>query len=154
MSTCVCLAHSAFQGDPDFGIVSGEHKRRRQFSKGGGANLGARNYEYRRRKVFPCVFCKKGWDRNSLFNCWVHKKCGGVRGTLKEGSSFKCQRCANQQRGIVEGCSGKELTSLLNLWKMFIILMMQKGLGDVIDCVIARVRSGWSKLRFSTLTNH
>ena len=36
MSTCVCSAHSAFQGDPDFGIVSGEHKRRRQFSKGGG----------------------------------------------------------------------------------------------------------------------
>ena len=60
MSTCVCLAHSAFQGDPDFGIVSGEHKRRRQFSKGGGANLGARNYECRRRKLFPCVFCKKG----------------------------------------------------------------------------------------------
>ena len=93
MSTCVCLAHSAFQGDPDFGTVSGEHKRRRQFSKGGGANLGARNYEYRRRKVFPCVFCKKGWDRNSFFNSWVHKKCGGIRGTLKEGSSFKCQGC-------------------------------------------------------------
>ena len=154
MSTCVCLAHSAFQGDPDFGIVSGEHKRRRQFSKEGGGRTWEQETMSTEEEKFLCVFCKKGWDRNSFFNCWVHKKCGGIRGTLKEGSSFKCQGCANQQRGIVEGCSGKELTSLLNLWKMFIILMMQKGLGDVIDCVIARVRSGWSKFRFSTLTNH
>ena len=67
MSTCVCLAHSAFQGDPDFGIVSGEHKRRRQFSKeGGGANLRARNYEYRRRKVSLC-FLQKGLRQEFLF---------------------------------------------------------------------------------------
>ena len=120
MSTCVCLAYSAFEGDPDFGI---EHKRRGKFSKGGGRSWEQETMSTEEEKL-PCVFCKKGWDRNSFFNCWVHKKCGGIRGTLKEDSNFKCQGCANQQRGIVEWCSGKELTSLLNLWKMFIILMI------------------------------
>ena len=63
MSTCVCLAYSAFEGDPDFGI---EHKRRGQFSKGGGAKLRTRNYEYRRRKV-TLRFLQKGLRQEFLF---------------------------------------------------------------------------------------
>ena len=60
MSTCVCLAHSAFQGDPDFGIVSGEHKRRRQFSKGwGGGEPESKKLWVQKKKSFLVFFAKR-----------------------------------------------------------------------------------------------
>ena len=59
MSTCVCLAHSAFQGDPDFGIVSGEHKRRRQFSKGGGRTWEQETMSAEEENCFLVFFAKR-----------------------------------------------------------------------------------------------
>ena len=59
MSTCVCLAHSAFQGDPDFGIVSGEHKRRRQFSKEGGGTWEQETMSAEEENCFLVFFAKR-----------------------------------------------------------------------------------------------
>ena len=43
---------------------------------------------------FPCTVCRKGVGRNSILSqfcrCWLHKRCSGIRGKLKEDSKFKC----------------------------------------------------------------
>ena len=45
----------------------------------------------------PYAVCRKGADSNSLLcqfsRCWVHKRCRGIRGKLKEDGKFKCPAC-------------------------------------------------------------
>ena len=48
---------------------------------------------------WPCGVCSKGVGVNSILctqcECWVHKRCSGVKGTLSDTSDFKCSRCVN-----------------------------------------------------------
>ena len=37
---------------------------------------------------------------NQFCRCWVHKRCSGIRGKLKEDSKIKCQTWASQQTDI------------------------------------------------------
>ena len=43
---------------------------------------------------YPCGVCKKGVDANSILcTCcqkWIHKKCSGITGRLREIPLFKC----------------------------------------------------------------
>ena len=50
---------------------------------------------------YPCGICGKGVGRNSI-QCggckkWIHKKCGGGKGKLKEDPGYRCAKC-------VRGC--------------------------------------------------
>ena len=54
---------------------------------------------------YPCGICERGVSRNSI-QCegckkWVHKKCSGVKGKLKEDPGYGCARCV--RRGCTSG---------------------------------------------------
>ena len=59
-------------------------------------------------RKFSCAVCRKGVGINSIIcqfcRCWVHKRCSGVRGKLKE--DIKCQTSTNHQTDTTEGCPG------------------------------------------------
>ena len=46
---------------------------------------------------YPCGVCGKGVGRNSIYckGCkkWIHRKCSGVKGKLKEDSGYSCAKC-------------------------------------------------------------
>ena len=48
---------------------------------------------------YPCSVCRKGVGRNSILcsrcKLWVHKRCSGMKGQLKDVSSFECIKCKN-----------------------------------------------------------
>ena len=62
---------------------------------------------------FSCAAWRKGLGSTSIlcqfFRCWLHKKCSGITGKLKEDSKFKCQTCESQEENIIENCPGMEL---------------------------------------------
>ena len=53
----------------------------------------------------PCGVCKRGVGRNSILcgTCrkWVHHKCSGLKGRLKDNNSFKCKICIGGQQDKV-----------------------------------------------------
>ena len=53
---------------------------------------------------FPCAVCKKGSGSNSIlslfWSCWVHKRCSGITGNLKEDSKFKCHSLLHLMHAI------------------------------------------------------
>ena len=56
---------------------------------------------------WPCGVCKKGVGNNSILchGCkkWIHKRCRGVKGSLRNASqSFMC-RCCKADRPITDG---------------------------------------------------
>ena len=68
---------------------------------------------------FPCAVCRNGVESNSTLcqfcRCWVHKRCSGIRGKLKEdskgrvkGRSSYSQMIVSSQRlsRIAEDCPG------------------------------------------------
>src|SRR5207253_7635649 len=61
---------------------------------------------------YPCGICKKEVRSNSIecTGCrkWIHKKCSGINGALKEGSNYRCTVCKGQT-GSIEGVKGPEL---------------------------------------------
>ena len=58
---------------------------------------------------YLCGICGKGVGRN-LIQCggckkWVHKKCSGVKGKLKEDSGYRCAKCVGgcgSEKGVDE----------------------------------------------------
>jgi hypothetical protein len=64
-----------------------------------GANMQVESGKY------PCGICGKGVGRNSI-QCggckkWIHKKCSGVKGMLKEDQGYRCGKCVRE--GCAEG---------------------------------------------------
>src|SRR6201993_4290940 len=53
----------------------------------------------------PCGVCKRGVGSNSILcgicGKWVHRKCSGLKGTLKNNSDFKCAVCIGRQQDKV-----------------------------------------------------
>ena len=72
--------------------------------------------------TWPCGVCGKGVGRNSLqcTSCrkWVHKRCSGVRGSLKAASEvFVCRKCV---RG------GRMLAQQMKAWTLAMELFLRK----------------------------
>src|SRR5580698_5688729 len=67
---------------------------------------------------WPCAVCRKGVGSNS-FECvqckkWVHKACGGVKGSLKASVKYRCPICSGvvvrkavERKEVVIGEAGK-----------------------------------------------
>ena len=53
---------------------------------------------------FPCSVCRDGVGGNSIFcsgcNLWVHKRCSGIAGKLKEDPAYRCPRCLGRAKPI------------------------------------------------------
>ena len=100
--------------------------------------------------LFVCI---KGVGSDSILcqfcRCWMCEGCSGIRGSLKEDSKFKCQRCANQQTCIAEDCLGTELDGQsLEIMENFCYFGdTVRARKSVLYSVITRIRSRWCKFR-------
>ena len=49
---------------------------------------------------WSCGVCSKGVGVNSILyqtcNLWIHKRCSGLKGTLKKESMFRCKKCKGE----------------------------------------------------------
>ena len=73
---------------------------------------------------YPCGICGKGVGSNSI-QCggckkWIHKKCSGVKGKLKEDPTYRCAKCvggqcagsgADERQVVLEDGSSLECTN-------------------------------------------
>ena len=101
---------------------------------------------------WPCAVCRKGVGSNSVrcSRCaqWVHHRCSGVRGRLRDDGNYVCVVCRGER---VEG-ERRERVELAG--ESFSCVEEFCYLGDMI-CAgggaeassVARVRSGWKKFR-------
>ena len=56
---------------------------------------------------YPCGVCQSGVGSSNAIFCggckhWVHKKCSGIKGTLRPDPEFRCARCLGTARAIDE----------------------------------------------------
>ena len=104
---------------------------------------------------YPCGICKKGVMSNSIecTGCkkWIHKKCSGIKGALKEGSNYRCTVCKGQT-GSTEGVKGPELLlggegggGLEYVTKFCYLGDMIGAGGGAGDASRTRVRCAWGK---------
>jgi len=106
---------------------------------------------------WACGVCKKGVGNNSILcHCckkWIHKRCSGVKGSLRNASqSFMC-RCCKADRPITDGLNTDlhmDIGNVVSLEKVDKFCY----LGDMLDAdggcdsaVTTRVRSAWIKFR-------
>ena len=102
---------------------------------------------------YPCGVCKKGVGSNSILCCgcrkWIHHRCSGIRGKLKDTGDFTCPKCT----GNTTSTSVSRLTELtledgtsLEIVDKFCYLGDMIGAcGGAEDASRARVRCGWKK---------
>ena len=98
-------------------------------------------------KVDPCGVCDKRVKANSVLyvgcNKWVHKKCSGVKGSLRKVEGvFQCKVCSQGRvlDVVVEGMdNGVEGFGYLGD-------KLSAG-GGCASAVVSRVRVGWGKFK-------
>ena len=61
---------------------------------------------------YPCGVCKKGVGTNSILcqvcKKWIHKRCSGVKGKLRSGTGFTCDRCGPKAVGVSGNMEGRK----------------------------------------------
>jgi len=105
---------------------------------------------------WPCGICKKGVGRNSIqcSSCkkWIHKRCSGLRGALKEDIRFQCAKCTgkitSKEQPTMDGKTVLEQGVEFDQVDKFCYLgdMIEAG-GGAEDAVRTRVRCAWNKFR-------
>jgi hypothetical protein len=102
---------------------------------------------------YPCGVCKKGVGSNSI-QCtvcqrWVHKKCCGVKGKLKEDPRYKCPVCLGQVKSkydtVVEEVELSQGEKLEVVQKFCYLGDMIGSGGGAEEAVRNRVRCAWGK---------
>ena len=73
---------------------------------------------------YPCGVCRKGVGTNSI-QCtacqkWIHRKCSGIKGKLKEGTGYRCSVC--EGRGQSKGDDK-------------VVVELELGESDKLECV-------------------
>jgi hypothetical protein len=105
---------------------------------------------------WPCEVCRQGVGVNSILcsacNKWIHKKCSGISGKLKEIDGYKCPKCISDFEGTAKADleDKKELT--LEEGVKFEMVDCFCYLGDMIgasggagEASRTRVGCGWKK---------
>ena len=102
---------------------------------------------------YPCGVCCKGVGANSILcipcNHWVYKRCSGViKGRMDAVVDFTCRKCLNPQVVVEEDKVVKLDGNEYEVVDQFSYLgdMLSAG-GGAEASTIARVRSGWKKIR-------
>jgi hypothetical protein len=106
---------------------------------------------------WPCGVCKKGVGSRNAILCrtcgkWIHKKCSGVRGRLRD-VDFRCSKCSTAQGTRVPGAVAQRELSLrageaLEIVDRFCYLgdMIGDG-GGAEEASRVRVQCAWGKFR-------
>ena len=97
--------------------------------------------------------CGKGVERNSIqyVDCskWIHKRCSGYKGVLKEGLQYQCPRCSGKILNIVAPDEIIEINlgdDKIECVQKFCYLGDMLGAeGGVEAAVRNRVRCAWGK---------
>ena len=104
---------------------------------------------------FPCGVCGRGVGRNSI-QCggcqkWVHKKCSGVKGKLKEDLGYRCGKCVGGVRA--ESCADEQEAVLVD-GSSFECVNRFCYLGDMLgaaggcgEASRTRVRGAWGQFK-------
>ena len=104
----------------------------------------------------PCGVCRKGVGDNSIrcVEClrWVHKRCSGISGKLKNIVDFHCRRCLEGENGLFQSVLLKEVVIEPNVKlecvPKFCYLGDTLGAGGGVDeAARARVRCAWAKFK-------
>ena len=105
---------------------------------------------------YPCGICRKGVGRNSIhcLTCkkWIHKRCSGVRGRLKDDIGFRCSNCVGGVTTVTAEGSELKLSNesgdKLECVNKFCYLgdMIGSG-GGAEEASRMRVRCAWAKFR-------
>ena len=100
---------------------------------------------------FPCAVGRKGEGDNSILrqfcNCWVHKRCRGFRGKLKRESKFMSDIRKSAHRHS-RGLPRHRIAILLKIMgKFYYLVDTIEASGNVVDSIITKIRSEWSKFR-------
>ena len=111
---------------------------------------------------FPCGVCLTGVGANSIYcsgcSLWVHKRCSGLPGVLKEDRKYRCPRCQGTARRIdgrpiIELQLGKDKLEVVP--EFCYLGDMTSACGGCDLAVIMRCKCAWGKFRqlLSLLTN-
>ena len=101
---------------------------------------------------YPCGVCRKGVGVNSVYctfcGHWVHKRCSGLKGKLRDIPDFKCRQCLHPQEVSEAPKKIKLGNGDYEVVDQFCYLgdMLSAGGGAEASSVM-RVRSGWKKFR-------
>ena len=100
---------------------------------------------------FPCGVCRKGVGSNSILcslcKHYIHKRCSGLKGRLKEDPNYVCPACISPTvqtpplEFIVDGSNLELVPTFCYLGDM---------IGDSCGCfdaITARIKSAWKKFR-------
>ena len=100
---------------------------------------------------WPCGVCFKGVGRNSIFcnSCmhYIHKRCSGIKGKLKEDNNYMCSTCLNPNAEIppieftIDGSPLEVVPTFCFLGDMI------GNNGGCFDAITMRVKSAWKKFR-------
>ena len=103
---------------------------------------------------FPCAVCKKGVGANSiqcvLCNKWVHKRCSGIVGSLKNCMDYHCRRCTGVLRDqevdekeiVIDAYTGDKIGCVDKF--SYLGDVLGKG-GGAEEASRNRVRCAWAK---------
>lgn len=103
---------------------------------------------------FPCGVCKTGVGSNAVLcgmcGKWVHHKCSGIKGKLRNNVGFKCATCVTARQDTL----GEKQEIVLGPGSILEVVDKFCYLGDMIgagggaeEASRARVRCSWSKFR-------
>jgi len=103
---------------------------------------------------WPCGVCRRGVGGNSILcsgcDCWVHKTCSGIKGSLVPDPSYLCRRC----RGLARPIDGRPLQHLTVEGQELEAVDSFCYLGDTVSAtggymasITIRCRAAWSKFR-------
>ena len=106
----------------------------------------------RQQGEYPCEVCHCGVGSNSILcsSCglWVHKKCSGIRGSLRADPSYKCRVCTGsyvlQERPGPLVLDGVALETVDTFCYLGDTISAAGGAGE---SVVTRIRCGWGKFR-------
>ena len=107
--------------------------------------------ERQKTSKFLCGVCFKGVGNNSILcsNChsYIHKRCSGIRGRLREDNNYVCPACANPtdvappMEFFLDGSNLEAVSTFCYLGEMI------GDIGGCFDAITARVKSAWKKFR-------
>ena len=103
---------------------------------------------------YPCGVCGTGVGSNSILcvECgkWIHRKCSGIKGILRENMKYRCTRCRMGVGVVAVEEVGKEIVmedgSKFECVSKFCYLGdMLTAAGGVAEASIVRTRCAWKQ---------
>ena len=105
---------------------------------------------------WPCSVCSKakGVGVNSILcqtcNLWIHKRCSGVKGTLKKESMFRCKKCKGDNvptdsMNFIQVHVGEDTFEAVPTFQYLREVIEESG--GCVDATSTRITAAWKGFR-------